>query len=422
MARRWFECFQVGVATCHVRSDAQAPQTSGRVLQPVREPACLVRNEMASGAAGDERPRRGLFGGVKGLGGSSWIRRPVHQRLLHPARLGHRRRTGHLFTDEGQDIRCLDPWDGAKASVPTIQLQPVTWTLLTVLAADMSRRKLGSATETPAKINLRLDPRFKTCCLNVCLNGGPELQAQVAADVKESFSYFHGYTKEKSEGQGTATPSPSLSGGGGGAAGGGVGEGGGGDSTPAGAEAPAAPVPERSRREKIRRAKSAKIARTETASSAVRETREDAALREYGEYMKEVALIDDDPAFTALEYWQPRAVDGLDKSGNVVVPARWPHVGLVARLYLGVDATSCQAERNFSALRLIVSDLRSKSSPGKVEKTVFVRLNKHLIPGLGKVLEDLDALKDERIPSREAAVNAKDAAAGLANVSPISIS
>ena len=91
-------------------------------------------------------------------------------------------------------------------------------------------------------------------------------------------------------------------------------------------------------------------------------------------------------------------------------------------LYLGVDATSCQAGRNFSALELIVSDICAKSSPGKVNKTIFHRLNKHLIPGLGKVLGDLDALKEERKSSREAAVNAKDAAAGLTNVSPISIS
>ena len=84
--------------------------------------------------------------------------------------------------------------------------------------------------------------------------------------------------------------------------------------------------------------------------------------------MKEKALIDDDPPFTVPEYWQPRAVDGLDKSENVVVPARRPHVGLVARLYLGVDATSCQAERNFSALKLTVSDLRAKSSPARLTR------------------------------------------------------
>ena len=57
-----------------------------------------------------------------------------------------------------------------------IQLQPVTRTLLTVLAADMFKRKLDSATETPERINLGLAPRFKTCFLNVCQDGGPELQ------------------------------------------------------------------------------------------------------------------------------------------------------------------------------------------------------------------------------------------------------
>ncbi|CAN0425948.1 unnamed protein product, partial [Laminaria digitata] len=106
------------------------------------------------------------------------------------------------------------------------------------------------------------------------------------------------------------------------------------------------------------------------------------------EYTKKAALPNNDSTFTALEYWKPRAVDGLDKSGNVFVPARWPHVGLVARLHLGIDATSCRAERNFSALKLIVSDLRSNTSPAKVENTIFLRLSKHLIPGLGKVLRD----------------------------------
>ena len=164
----------------------------------------------------------------------------------------------------------------------------------------------------------------------------------------------------------------------------GAGQGCGGDSTPEVAEAPAAPAPEVSRQEKIRRANSAKIARTETASSAVRETREDGALQEYGEYMKKVALKDDHPAFTALDYWQPRAVDGLDRSGNVVVPARWPHVGLVARLHLGVDATSCQAESNFSAFKLIVKNLRGKSSACKVEKTTSLSSTSDLSPGYAR--------------------------------------
>ena len=93
-----------------------------------------------------------------------------------------------------------------------------------------------------------------------------------------------------------------------------------------------------------------------------------------------------DPDFNVLQYWKPRAIDGLDASGTVILPARWPHVGLVARLYAGIDTTRCQAERNFSALKLAVSDLRASMSPTKVEQTLFLRLNRHLIPGLGEVL------------------------------------
>eukprot|EP00904_Undaria_pinnatifida_P001834 jgi/Undpi1/11651/HiC_scaffold_36.g13946.m1 len=187
----------------------------------------------------------------------------------------------HSVTSPDQDIRCLDPWDDVKTSVATSELLTITRILLTVLAADMSDRHLGSATLEPERINLVLDPRFKPCCPNVCFNGGAALQVQVAVDVKEASEYFLGYTTAQSEGQGTATPSLSLSGGGGGAAGGG---GGGGGSTAAGADAPAAPaapVPQLTRIEKIRAAQNANISRMDTASSAVHETRQDAALQEY---------------------------------------------------------------------------------------------------------------------------------------------
>ena len=56
-------------------------------------------------------------------------------------------------------------------------------------------------------------------------------------------------------------------------------------------------------------------------------------------------------------------------------------------------------------------------SPAKVEKTLFLRLNRHLIPGLGQILRGLDALGDERKSNTEAAVAAKNAAAGPAVIS-----
>ncbi|CAN0264995.1 unnamed protein product, partial [Pylaiella littoralis] len=74
---------------------AQALQSSRRVLQPVWERPCFVPDGVASSAAGGERPRRRRCHGGPGPGGSSWVCRPVHQRLLRPAPLGQRPRPGH---------------------------------------------------------------------------------------------------------------------------------------------------------------------------------------------------------------------------------------------------------------------------------------------------------------------------------------
>ena len=40
-----------------------------------------------------------------------------------------------------------------------------------------------------------------------------------------------------------------------------------------------------------------------------------------------------------------------------------PHLALIARLYYGVEATSCQAERNFSALALLIGNMRLEAEP-----------------------------------------------------------
>ena len=40
---------------------------------------------------------------------------------------------------------------------------------------------------------------------------------------------------------------------------------------------------------------------------------------------------------------------------------------------------SCQAERNFSALAHLIGDLRSNMLATKVERMMFIRLNRHLV-------------------------------------------
>ena len=80
-------------------------------------------------------------------------------------------------------------------------------------------------------------------------------------------------------------------------------------------------------------------------------------------------------------------------------------------LSAGIDTTSCQAERNFSALKLAVSDLRASMPPTRVEQTLFLRLNRHLIPGLGEVLTKWDIFKNKRDAKAAESVAAKAAAA-----------
>ena len=40
---------------------------------------------------------------------------------------------------------------------------------------------------------------------------------------------------------------------------------------------------------------------------------------------------------------------------------------------------SCQAERNFLALAHLISDLRSNMFASKIERIMFIRLNRHLV-------------------------------------------
>ena len=51
-------------------------------------------------------------------------------------------------------------------------------------------------------------------------------------------------------------------------------------------------------------------------------------------------------------------------------------------------------------------------SPVRVELTVFLELNKHVIPGLNKVLVNLHGSKEERKANADATVAAKNSVSG----------
>ena len=77
-----------------------------------------------------------------------------------------------LLNEDTQEIRNMDPYDGPRVDVLVHDLLPEVQTLLEVLVEDMNTRGLGRATSKVEKICLVLDPRYKSCCEAVCLNGG----------------------------------------------------------------------------------------------------------------------------------------------------------------------------------------------------------------------------------------------------------
>ena len=124
----------------------------------------------------------------------------------------------------------------------------------------------------------------------------------------------------------------------------------------------------------------------------VPELRKDAALPEMTAHVKKAAPKNDSK-FDFLQYWEARGTDGVDPSGKAVVPPFWPHIGLLASLCAGIDTTSCQPERKFSALKQVLSDMRAGTLAHKTEKMLLFGLNRHLIPGFASVEQELEALK-----------------------------
>ena len=180
--------------------------------------------------------------------------------------------------------------------------------LLKILVQDFQKRGLGRALDDVEKIVLLPGPRFKSLCTAVRLNGGNDLQNKVRALVGYKFLSFSGNVTFSAGSVGTGSSRDGQGAG--------------------GPQAGEAPVPALSRMGNIR-ANMNKVARPAGDVDAP-ELRKDAALREMAEYMKE-ATPKNDSKINFLQYWEARGTDGVDPSGKVVVPARWPHIGLLAR-------------------------------------------------------------------------------------------
>jgi len=76
--------------------------------------------------------------------------------------------------------------------------------------------------------------------------------------------------------------------------------------------------------------------------------------------------------------------DQFKDAGFAPGDSGWRLLPIIALVVLAVDATSCQAERNFSSLSLTYDELRSSLDPENIEMLMFLKLNSVLIPEVAR--------------------------------------
>ena len=80
--------------------------------------------------------------------------------------------------------------------------------------------------------------------------------------------------------------------------------------------------------------------------------------------------------FSLPGFWLRKSDATLAQGADeLVAPPNLPHLALIACHYHGVEAITCQAERNFSSLSVLIGTLLGSMSQFKVEQMVFLKLN-----------------------------------------------
>ena len=121
----------------------------------------------------------------------------------------------------------------------------------------------------------------------------------------------------------------------------------------------------------------------------------------------------EEEGFSLSGFWRRRGSPKLSQAtGEVIEEAAMPHLELLARLYHGVEATSCQAERKISVLALLMGNMRSSMGAFKVEQMMFLRLNRRCIPEFAAYNRVIDRQQVRRNQCREDTDKAQNEGAG----------
>ena len=256
------------------------------------------------------------------------------------------------------------------------------------------------------RISTLLDPWRKTLSKQKCVNGSPDVKQLAINELKDVADLFEGSAPQQTTVPAASASAPAPA--------------------PASALAPApapppAPVPgghgatgplakkprmlsvtERRRANSLAAAGSAGAAGDEAESgSGPSITHKVRVLQELTRYVAEGVELEED-GFSLPGFWRRRGSPKLSQAtGEVIEEAAMPHLALLARLYHGVEATSCQAERKFPALALLIGNMRSSMGAFKVEQMMFLRLNQRCFPEFAAYNRVIDRQQARRNQCRE---------------------
>ena len=94
--------------------------------------------------------------------------------------------------------------------------------------------------------------------------------------------------------------------------------------------------------------------------------------------------------------------------------AKFPILATLAWVYHSADSTSCQSERDFSALTFILNDLRHSMREDHVGMMMFLNLNQNRIPEISSLTNS--QAKRNNVRAKALSLAAKAQAVGAGNV------
>lgn len=349
-------------------SDWQAIREAVSILDPAVEVAASLGSDPASRAACLNQEQQGQAKDVRPAEGIS-----IAEAVNLFANLNQ------SFVFPTQDIRVGADRDGPLVSKRVEDLTPEAKLQLDILAKGMEESGLGRSREDVESISMVLHPRLKACSQSACVDGGGELKTRALAAINAQLRKFQG------GGGSELDPSP--------------------PSSTFGQGGSVTGATKLSRLDKMRQMNDLTLGASAvhsdssggglnggggggggTSSTLVGAAAD--ATRELWEYMADSSETSSAAGRGLLPFWRLHGTDTLDSgTGSVVLSARWPHLGLVARLFAGVEAISRQEERHFGGgecngggVCVAVKALRSVMPPWRVEQMVLLRLNQNMLP------------------------------------------